>query len=201
MRLYFVKPETGMGRVGRVGALSPGVTVTPGMQAVAQAIQTEEGYAPGTVSYQNNNPGNLVYAGQPGATPGAGGFADFATYQDGLDALYNQLNLYANGTCGACNGQPLTIEQMTAIYAPAGQGNNNPTAYAQNIASATGVSTDTPLSDVFSGTAVSGSTDLSDLTGGDGDDDSGDGTIFGLDPVSAAILGGAALVGLFVALR
>lgn len=128
--------------------------VTPGMQTVAAAIQQQEGYAPGTLAYTNNNPGNLIYAGQPGATPGAGGFASFPTYQDGLNALYNQINLYATGACGVCGGQPMTIGQMTAVYAPAGQGGNNPGLYAQNIANATGATPDTPLSSVIGGSAV-----------------------------------------------
>jgi hypothetical protein len=131
------------------------VTPTPAMIQLAQAIQTQEGYYPGSLAYQNNNPGNLVYAGQPGASPGAGGFAAFDTYEDGLQALYNQLNLYANGTCGACGGQPLTIAQMTAIYAPAGQGSNNPTAYANNISAAVGADPNTQLSDLFNGTPSS----------------------------------------------
>src|SRR6185312_14901907 len=33
-----------------------------------------------------NNPGNLKFAGQPGATRGPGGFAVFGTAQEGLDA-------------------------------------------------------------------------------------------------------------------
>ena len=134
----------------RIG-LGANVTPTPSMQMLAQLIQQEEGYAPGTTSYADNNPGNLVYAGQPGATQGPGGFAVFDSYQDGLQALYNQLNLYATGACQACNGQPQTIASMTAIYAPAGQGNNNPAAYASFLASGMGVDSDTSLSDIFDG--------------------------------------------------
>jgi hypothetical protein len=173
-----------------LGTSTP-ITVTPQLQTLAQAIQTQEGYYPGSVAYTNNNPGNLVYAGQAGATPGPNGFAVFPSYQDGLNALYNQLNLYATGTCGACGGQPLTIQQMANIYAPAGQGSNNPTVYANNMAAALGVSPDTLLSTALaggSGNAVSDSMGTmapanADNTGtDDGIFDSGDDAILGFDP-------------------
>jgi len=144
------------------------VTPTPAMQAMASQIQTVEGYYPpgsvvngvsypnGSIAYQNNNPGNLVYAGQPGASPGgAGGFAVFDSYADGQQALYNQLNLYAQGTCGQCNGQPQTLESVMNIYAPAGQAGNNPTAYANTLANSLGVDPSDSLSSIFAGTATS----------------------------------------------
>src|ERR1700677_4861360 len=140
----------GLGRLGST------VVVTPQLQTLAQTIQTQEGYYPGSLAYTNNNPGNLIYVGQAGATAGAGGFADFSTYDAGLNALYNQLNLYATGACAVCGGQPLTIAQMAAIYAPAGQGTNNPTVYANNMANALGVSPDTLLSTAIAGNASGG---------------------------------------------
>lgn len=159
------------------------VTPTPSMQMLAQLIQQQEGYAPGTASYTDNNPGNLVYAGQPGATqcPGSS-FACFDTYSDGLQALYNQLNLYAEGTCQACGGEPQTIASMTQIYAPAGQGNNNPTAYASFLASGMGVDPSTSLSDIFDG-----SVDASTSPGPTGV------TVAGLDPTTIAIVGAVGL--------
>jgi hypothetical protein len=172
------------------------VTVTPQLQTLAQAIATQENANPSL-----NNPGNLVYVGQAGATLGPNGFAQFDTYQDGLNALYNQLGLYASGACGACGGQPLTIAQMTAIYAPAGQGNNDPTAYANNLAAAMGVGVNTPVADVIAETAATSATaastvcydddgnvvDCSDPTCATGPCGSSDTTAF-------AVLGGIALV-------
>lgn len=154
------RPRSGLGFFG----LGSTVTVTPQLQTLAQTIQTQEGFYPGSIAYQNNNPGNLIYVGQPGATQGAGGFASFDSYQDGLNALYGQLNLYATGACGACGGQPLTIQQMANIYAPAGQGSNNPTVYANNMAAALGVSPDTLLSTALStGTPADSSLTTGDL--------------------------------------
>lgn len=110
---------------------------------IAATIQQVEGYIPpnaqypnGSLAYQNNNPGNLRYVGQAGATQGVGGFAAFPTYDDGLAALQNQIQIYA--------GEGLTIQQMMNIYAPASDG-NNPSSYANTIASALGVPVDTPL--------------------------------------------------------
>jgi len=135
---------SGLGAVAQV--LSPNTTAT-----IAGVIQQQEGYYPGTLAYQNNNPGNLIYAGQSGATQGAGGFAKFSTYQDGLNALNNQLQLYA--------GRGLTISGMMNVYAPATQAGNNPTLYASRIAGALGVSPDTRLLDL-TGSPASASPDL-----------------------------------------
>ena len=187
------------------------------MQTLAQLIQTQEVYATpgqtvagttypnGSNSYRDNNPGNLMYAGQSGATQGAGGFAVFPTYDAGLNALYNQINLYSTGACGACGGQPLTIQQMADIYAPASQPGNDPVAYANNMAAALGVSPNTPLSAALAGdgTGAGAGTGVPTATGDTGDDDStdngifdsGDDAIFGLDPTFFTV----AVVGLAVA--
>jgi hypothetical protein len=90
-----------------------------------------------------------MYAGQPGATEGPGGFAVFDTYEDGYNALLAQLNLYAAGTCAACEGQPQTIASTFQIYAPASQAGNNPDLYASNVAAALGVDPSTPLASVL----------------------------------------------------
>jgi hypothetical protein len=110
------------------------------VETIAAAIQQQEGYYPGSLAYRNNNPGNLIYAGQYGAVPGEGGFAKFPTYQDGLQALYNQIQLYAS--------RGLTIQGMMDKYAPAGQGSNDPVAYAYNVAAAVGSTPGTLLTDI-----------------------------------------------------
>jgi hypothetical protein len=115
--------------------------------ALANAIQTMEGWFPGSVSYRNNNPGNLMYVGQSGAIgQDANGFAIFPDYQTGYNALLNQISLDAS------RGQ--TLSQFTASYAPAAAG-NDPTSYAAFLASQTGLSVSDPLSlaDTSSGTS------------------------------------------------
>ena len=134
-----------------------GLGQSAGIQTLVNGIITQENAAPSL-----NNPGNLMYAGQPGATLGPNGLAQFDSYADGLQALFNQIGLYEDGTCAACGGQPQTIAGMTSIYAPASVPGNNPTIYANNLAAALGVPSDTLLSDVDAG-AASTSTDLSSL--------------------------------------
>jgi hypothetical protein len=45
------------------------------------------------LAYVNNNPGNLRFAGQPGAVKGEGGFAKFSSVEQGVQALKNQIRL------------------------------------------------------------------------------------------------------------
>lgn len=116
--------------------------------AVADAIQTQEGYYPGSLSYNLNNPGNLIYAGQPGATPttvNGTTWAQFSSYAAGFQALLNQIALDAS--------RGLTISQFTAKYAPASDG-NDPAAYANNLAAAVGLSPSSLLSSAGDSTAA-----------------------------------------------
>lgn len=112
--------------------------------ALASAIQTQEGFYPGSLAYQNNNPGNLVYVGQPGASPGAGGFAKFATYAQGYQALQNQITLdTSRGT--DVNGNPVTtVSQLITSWAPPSQ--NDTAAYIASVSAQTGYDPDAPLS-------------------------------------------------------
>ena len=62
------------------------------------------------LAYKNNNPGNLRYAGQRGASKGYGGFAYFENPYDGFNALKNQIKLDAR--------RGLTVEQFVHKFAP-----------------------------------------------------------------------------------
>lgn len=127
------------------------------IDTVAQTIQTVEGYYPGSLAYSNNNPGNLKFANQSGATgKDQYGFAVFPDYNTGYQALLNQINLDA--------GRGLTIAQFTDKYAPASDG-NNPGAYAQSIAGASGLSVNDPLT-----MALGGDYGVNAGTGGTGTD-------------------------------
>jgi hypothetical protein len=125
------------------------------LSTVAATIQQIEGWAPGTRSYRNNNPGNLMYAGQTGAIgQDAQGFAIFPDYQTGLTALDNQITLDAS--------RGKTISEFTSIYAPASDG-NNPTSYAAQIAAAAGLSPSDSLSAAIAGGSGGSSPDLSTI--------------------------------------
>lgn len=147
------------------GAISPSA-----VNVLASAIQTQEGYYPGSLAYQNNNPGNLVYAGQPGASPGAGGFADFSSYDAGLSALKNQITLDATrGT--DVNGNPInTVSDLITSWAPPSQ--NNTAAYIASVSAQTGYDPDAPLSTLGASAVPAApvilATDSTGSTGSDG---------------------------------
>ncbi|HDW7559724.1 TPA: lytic transglycosylase catalytic [Escherichia coli] len=82
---------------------------------------------------RNNNPGNLNFAGQAGASlerPG-GRFARFETAFDGLRALARQLMLYAGRGINS-------VEKIISTWAPASD-NNNTTAYIRAVSQRLGV--------------------------------------------------------------
>lgn len=94
------------------------------------AMETGDALVPRGI--RNNNPGNLNYAGQEGATlePGAGGrFARFNTMAEGVAALGRQLQLYAS------RGND-TIAGIIAKYAPGNE--NNTAGYIAHMIASTG---------------------------------------------------------------
>lgn len=90
------------------------------------------------LAYVNNNPGNLRYVGQAGASQGVGGFAFFKTVQDGFNALVNQVKLDAS--------RNHTLASFINKYAPPSE--NNTSVYQQQLASRLNVPIDTPISQI-----------------------------------------------------
>lgn len=108
------------------------------LQDLANAISNFEGFnVAGSLAQRNNNPGNLKYAGQAGATLGANGFAVFDSLDDGQAALLNQLNLYSS--------RGMTLAQMMNTYAPSSD-NNDTSVYLSYVSQQTGVDPSTSLS-------------------------------------------------------
>lgn len=91
---------------------------------------------------RNNNPGNIVDGAwaksQPGYTGSNGRFAVFDSTASGAAAMGKNLASYA--TQGVT-----TLNQLTAKWAPVGDGANDPGAYARTIAAATGIDPNTPI--------------------------------------------------------
>ncbi|WP_324723850.1 hypothetical protein [Lelliottia sp. JS-SCA-14] len=82
---------------------------------------------------RNNNPGNLNFANQAGATKegGQGGrFAVFESMEHGVAALYKQLQIYFKKGVN-------TLSSIVKTYAPASDG-NNVDAYVSALSKATG---------------------------------------------------------------
>lgn len=127
---------------------------------IAKAIAQMEGAnTPGNIPYRLNNPGDLVYVGQPGAKPhvitGADGkkrtFCEFITREAGMDALVHQLKMTITRHPGITLAQLIggQRDEHGAVipggypgWAPAADG-NKPTAYAQFVAKECGVDVDT----------------------------------------------------------
>ena len=90
----------------------------------------------GTLAAKNNNPGNLRYAGQQGASEGTGGFAKFDSVHEGYLALKRQIQLDAS--------RDHTLGSFINKYAPPTE--NNTSRYIKKIKNMLGLSTeDTPL--------------------------------------------------------
>ncbi|WP_338561899.1 hypothetical protein [Erwinia sp. E_sp_B04_7] len=99
-----------------------------------------DGYKTAPRGIRNNNPGNLNFAGQAGATKEGGEngrFAVFGSMQEGVAALYRQLQLYFKRGMN-------TLSSIVKTYAPAGD-NNNVSAYVAALSKATGKGADEAL--------------------------------------------------------
>lgn len=164
-------------------AASPSV-----VSAIASAINHQESSNP---SY--NNPGDLRYAGQAGATGAApNGMAIFSSLQAGQQAEVDQINLdITRGSCA--NGLPVnTIADLITCWAPPSE---NPTAtYIANVGLWTGLDTSAPFSSLSvdtSGASVtpdSASTTASQDTGGSAD--ASVGAIDWTDPTTLLVVAG-----------
>ena len=88
----------------------------------------------GTVAERHNNPGNLVFAGQRGATKGetvAGHtFAKFKSTEEGISALYRQLQLFQQRGVD-------TLTEVMGVYAP--KESNDTAAYIKALSKSTGL--------------------------------------------------------------
>ncbi len=119
--------------------------------SLAAAIQRFEGWKPGSVSYRNNNPGNLrAGVGQSGTD--ANGYAIFPDYQTGFAALERQVDINI--------GRGLSLDEFFGGkpgvypgYAPSGD-SNDPGKYSQVVAGWLGIDPNTPLQDITSGSGV-----------------------------------------------
>lgn len=117
---YLVNKEGAGGLLTETGSSIP-------FEALAKAIQYHEGWYEGSRSWRNNNPGNLRYAGQMKAIGMDNqGFAIFATYGDGFDALIAQLKL------DALRHPEWTLVDFLSNYAPSSDG-NNVSAYVSSV--------------------------------------------------------------------
>ena len=121
----------------------------PFLQDLAKAHQNHEGWFKGSVSFRQNNPGNL--RGKNGV------FLTFSTYAEGFNALQYDLRSKIFGTAPSIKRymqgtgktyQQLVMQEYVAIYAPSAD-RNNPIAYCNVLCrnlSKYNLTPETPLS-------------------------------------------------------
>lgn len=90
------------------------------------------------LAFVNNNPGNLRFVGQQGATKGENGFAKFSSPEAGVKALESQIKLDAS--------RGLTLQQFINKYAPPTENNTN--QYLAQMTQMLGVPPTTKISNV-----------------------------------------------------
>ncbi|WP_145498549.1 lytic transglycosylase domain-containing protein [Yersinia bercovieri] len=158
--------EGNWGEVARIGKalLSQGSdqpdampAVTDSANSAADWVKDKTGFDPRSVGrwlrgesdstdprgIRNNNPGNINYVGQDGASlerPG-GRFAKFETAYDGLKAMARQLMRYFTGKT---TGKPLqTLTDIISTWAPGSE--NNTSAYVAQLSKMLNVHPDAVL--------------------------------------------------------
>jgi len=96
----------------------PPVEVEEEPEVTPPLLPPEQPRTTGPLSVQNNNPGNLRLAGQPGAVEGEGGFAAFASPGQGLRALTRQVVLDTQT-------RDMSLEDFLNKYAPPSENETN----------------------------------------------------------------------------
>lgn len=115
---------------------------SPIVSKIAQAIATAEGFhIQGSRPQRNNNPGDLTSSFGFQTSGQDGPFPVFQSVTNGWNALYMQVSDMLSGNSSYYN-PGMTISQIGAAYAP------NQPQWANNVASALGVTTETVLGDI-----------------------------------------------------
>ena len=91
---------------------------------------------------------NLYSSHLPKRNSANPGFRTFSTYAEGRNALENQLKLYQTGKTKNPVSPNSSLLHAMSVYAPKGDGNNNPVVYANFIAQRLGISPNTPISKI-----------------------------------------------------
>lgn len=124
----------------------------PSLSDLVNAMFGVEGNNPNFAA--NNNPGNLIFVGQPGAVQGSGGFAKFATLQDGINAAENQIQLDLSRGTDATGRPTTTLAELINSWSPASAPGNSATStnnYISTVSSATGIDPNADLASVLAG--------------------------------------------------
>lgn len=129
------------------------------LDAVCFAILKFEGFTPGastqegSQSYRSNNPGNLR-AGKGEIGKSDAGFAVFASFADGWEALHYDITVKCSGNSRAKlpDGRRLskssTLYDLFHVYAPSSD-NNHPIEYANFVANFAHINPNDPIGKIL----------------------------------------------------
>ena len=104
-----------------------------GVEAMFDAMQRQEGLGPGDISRQNRNPLNLRGSSVP-HTVDKGGYCVFPDITHGTAAGILEIQEKVLGHNEHGIGPDSTLDQLYDVYAPRGDGDNDPNVYAVNVA-------------------------------------------------------------------
>lgn len=123
---------------------------TSEVQSAQEEQQEEQQLDENTQMLMQMGLGQNPYSGSttPMQQGSSNGFKTYKTYQEGKQALLDQLNLYKTGRTRNNVSPDSTLQQAMSVYAPVGDGKNNPTLYAAYIAHSIGVTPNTPISKI-----------------------------------------------------
>jgi len=115
----------------------------PSSASPAPSAPTAPSDAPATIDSVKNNVGNVRDNGVPwvGKVGSSGGYAGFDTPENGVSAAAQNVLSKARE-----NGGQISLNQLAAVWAPKGDGKNDPVAYGKNLGTFVGVDPNTPLS-------------------------------------------------------
>lgn len=132
---------------GIVQVAADGTEITTGGGGAANLANYASKFMPSNVrGIRNNNPGNVEFYNQPGASieSKGGRFARFSTPEQGINAMSKQLDLYYTGKSRNVTKPINTIQDIISTWAPPknnkGQVENNTAVYIANVAKSMGVS-------------------------------------------------------------
>lgn len=142
--LYKADQAPGAGTV-QVAADGTEFTTGGGGGGVAIANYASKFMPSGVRGIRNNNPGNIEFYNQPGASleTKGGRFARFSTPEQGINAMSKQLDLYYTGKSRNVTKPINTIQDIISTWAPPtnknGKFENDTAAYIAAVAKSMGV--------------------------------------------------------------
>jgi hypothetical protein len=127
-------------------------SLAPSAQSAVEALSQAITKAENSPVDQTNNPGDLVLGDVGNGIFNSAGVTIFSTLEDGIQALYNQVNLIFTGQSKNFNTN-MTIAELAQEWT----GGDQAASWAATVAQELGVTPSTTIADWLAQTAPSGS--------------------------------------------